>query len=58
MEEKDDIIEQIRRRRNESIQELKEKIAEINPEALFADGFDECLIGYDSLGRWLMVLIW
>lgn len=27
-------------------QEIKEKIAELNPEALFADGFDEALIGY------------
>ena len=26
----------------------KEQIAELNPEALFADGFDRALIGYDS----------
>jgi hypothetical protein len=26
----------------------KEKIADLNPEALFADGFDDALIGYDS----------
>ena len=51
MEEKEDIIEQIKRRRNESLSELKEKIASINEDALFADGFDSCLIGYDSLGR-------
>ena len=28
----------------------KEKIADLNPEALFADGFDGALIGYDSDG--------
>lgn len=27
-------------------QEIKEHIAEQNPEALFADGFDDALIGY------------
>jgi hypothetical protein len=26
--------------------EIKEHIAELNPDALFADGFDEALIGY------------
>ena len=26
----------------------KEKIADLNPEALFADGFDDALIGYDA----------
>jgi len=31
--------------------ELKERLAEINPEALFADGLDDALIGYDSKGR-------
>ena len=28
----------------------KEKLADLNPEALFADGFDGALIGYDSDG--------
>ena len=26
----------------------KEQIADINPKALFADGFDDALIGYDA----------
>ena len=26
----------------------KEQIADINPEALFADGFDDALVGYDA----------
>ena len=26
----------------------KEEIADLNPEALFADGFDNALLGYDS----------
>ena len=28
----------------------KEQIAEANPEALFADGFDGAIIGYDATG--------
>ena len=28
----------------------KEHIADINSEALFADGFDDAIIGYDALG--------
>ena len=28
----------------------KEQIADLNPEALFADGFDEAIIGYDATG--------
>ena len=26
----------------------KEQVADLNPEALFADGFDEAIIGYDA----------
>lgn len=29
-----------------SIEDIKNKIAELNPEALFADGFDSAIIGY------------
>lgn len=43
-------LDEIYERRNESIEELKEKIAHINPEAKLADGFDECLIGYFTDG--------
>ena len=28
----------------------KEQIAEANPDALFADGFDGAIIGYDAIG--------
>ena len=28
----------------------KEQVADINPDALFADGFDEAIIGYDATG--------
>ena len=28
----------------------KEEIAEVNPDALFADGFDEAIIGYEATG--------
>ena len=28
----------------------KEEVAEANPDALFADGFDEAIIGYEATG--------
>ena len=28
----------------------KEQVADINPDALFADGFDGAIIGYDAAG--------
>lgn len=31
--------------------ELVEEIKEMNPEAMFADGFDDCILGYDTKGR-------
>lgn len=31
--------------------ELKQTIGEHNPEALFADGFDQSIMGYSSDGR-------
>lgn len=30
---------------------LIEQIKEINPEAMFADGFDDSILGYDTKGR-------
>jgi hypothetical protein len=37
--------------RKERIKRLKETISDLNPEALFADGFDDSLEGFDSHGR-------
>jgi len=31
--------------------ELVEEIKEMNPEAMFADGFDDSILGYDTKGR-------
>ena len=31
--------------------ELIEEIKEMNPEAMFADGFDDSILGYDTKGR-------
>lgn len=44
-------ILEIRQAHAEKIQELKEVIADLNPEALFADGFDRAIMGYDCHGR-------
>ena len=43
-----DIIEELRENRAKRIEQLKETIAEHNPEAMFADGFDNALMGYSS----------
>ena len=51
----DDIIEQIVADHKKSEKEYFERncdlIAEFNPEALLADGFEKALIGYDKDGR-------
>ena len=45
------IIEEIRANRKERLSQLKETIAEHNPEAMFADGHDDAIMGYSSDGR-------
>ena len=45
---KKDIIKELREDRAKRIEELKETIAEHNPEALFADGFDNAMLGYST----------
>ena len=46
-----DIIDEIIANRKKRLQELKEKIEEINPDAMLVDGHDDALVGYDSKGR-------
>lgn len=46
-----DTIDKIRKIRSERAGQLKETISEHNPEALFADGFDESIMGYSSDGK-------
>ena len=46
-----DIIKELREDRTKRLEELKETIAEHNPEALFADGHDHAIMGYSSDGR-------
>ena len=45
---KKDIIKELRENRAKRIEELKETIADHNPEALFADGFDNAILGYST----------
>lgn len=45
---KKDIIEELRENRAKRIEELKETIGDHNPKALFADGFDNAILGYSS----------
>jgi len=47
----EDIIEELRANRAKRIEELKETIAEHNPEAMFADGHDHAIMGYTTDGR-------
>ena len=46
-----DIIDELRVDRKKRLKELKETIAQLNPEALFADGHDHAIMGYSSDGR-------
>ena len=46
-----DVIAEIRANRKKHTEELKEKIEEVNPDAMLADGLDDALAGYDSRGR-------
>ena len=46
-----DVIAEIRADRKKHIQDLKERIEEINPDAMLADGLDDALAGFDSKGR-------
>tara|TARA_Y100000310_G_C20262353_1_gene614206 strand:+ start:238 stop:543 length:306 start_codon:yes stop_codon:yes gene_type:complete len=50
-EQMNDVIAEIRADRKKRQQKLKEKIEEINPDAMLADGLDDALAGYDSRGR-------
>lgn len=43
-----DIIKELREDRRKRLEELKQTISEHNPEAMFADGFDNALMGYSS----------
>lgn len=45
---KENVINQIREDRVERLERLKETIAEHNPEALLADGFDNAILGYST----------
>ena len=45
---KKDIIKELREDRAKRIEELKGTIANHNPEALFADGFDNAILGYST----------
>ena len=51
MKKEKDIIEELREDRKKRLEELKEAIAEYNPEALLADGLDDAIMGYDTKGR-------
>ena len=46
-----DVIAEIRADKKKHIKELKEKISDIHPDALFADGHDDAIAGYDYNGR-------
>ena len=50
-EEVKDIIQEIRQARLERQEQLLNTIRELNPETMLADGFDDCVMGYDKDGR-------
>ena len=46
-----DTLDKIRKIRSERVEQLKETIAEYNPEAMLSDGHDYAIMGYTSDGR-------
>ena len=50
-QEKMDIIQKIKKDRNDRLEQLIENIGEYNPEALLADGHDHAIMGYSTDGR-------
>lgn len=51
MEKEKDVLDEILENRAKRIDQLKETIAEYNPEALFADGHDHAIMGYSTKGN-------
>ena len=49
--EVDSIIEELRQARQNRQDALLNTIQELNPEAMLADGFDDCILGYEKDGR-------
>ena len=47
----DDKMEEMRLYHLDKVRLMKESCSEFNPEALFADGFDESILGIDTKGR-------
>ena len=47
----EDTIDKIKKIRADRAEQLRETISEYNPEAMFADGFDESIMGYSSDGK-------
>ena len=43
-----DIRKELRENRQKRLEELKQTIGEHNPEAMFADGYDNAIMGYSS----------
>jgi hypothetical protein len=50
-QDSDKIYEELSTKRKKRLEELKETIAEHNPEAQFADGHDDAIMGYATDGR-------
>jgi len=50
-QDSDNIYEELSARRIKRLEELKETIAQHNPEAQFADGHDHAIMGYATDGR-------
>ena len=46
----DKTLKAIKERKQNSLDDLLEEIREFNPEAILADGFESCILGYSSQG--------
>ena len=46
-----DVIDKLKESKLKEREQLPESIAEFNPEAKLADGFEDSILGYDTKGR-------
>ena len=47
----EDIVDELKKSKRQEREQLLDSLAEFNPEARLADGFEDAIMGYDTKGR-------
>jgi hypothetical protein len=47
----EDIVDKLKKSKRQEREQLLDSLAEFNPEARLADGFEDAIMGYDTKGR-------